>query len=229
MTPKIFRHNHADLGYTDLVCDTPKVGGRTYLTPEGKKYPSITSVLSILKKDAINEWRARVGEQEANRVSRQAADRGTAVHTLVEQYLQNKPIALDKLMPHIRANFLSLKSLLDANLDDIVLQEKPLYSDHLGVAGRCDIIAKWKGKLAVIDIKTSARAKTAEDIHSYFLQESAYAVMMEERTSIPVPRLVTLMSVDNAPASVFQQRRDDWTDELLRTIAEFKKRALFGH
>lgn len=225
---KVFKHIPIDLGYADLLCETLSTG-RTYLTPQGKKYPSITTVLGILSKNDIREWRQRVGEEEANRVSRRATGRGTQVHNLVEKYLNNTPLDESKLMPHIKNSFDSLKPLLEKHVDCIHLQENPLYSDHLQVAGRVDLIAEFDNQLAVIDIKTSNRAKTKDDIHGYFMQEAAYAIMFEERTGIPITKLVTIMAVDYQDPLVFVEHRDNWTKTLRETIREHARRRMFGH
>lgn len=222
-----FRHNPIDLGYDTLLCENQSTG-RTYVTPQGNRYPSITSVLGILSKDHIRAWRHRVGEEEANRVSRVAAGRGTSVHSLVEDYLDNKELDLEKAMPNASAAFRAIQPILDERLNDICIQEAPLYSDHLKVAGRCDIVAKFDGVLSVVDIKTSSRVKTAEDIPNYFMQEAAYAIMFEERTGIPITNVVTIMAVDFAPAIVFKEHRDNWTKSLLETIAEHRRQKLFG-
>jgi genome maintenance exonuclease 1 len=223
-----FNHNPVDLGYQELLCETGE-SGRKYLSPQGKAYPSITTVLSILSADHIREWRKAVGNEEANRVSRVAAGRGTTVHALVEKFLNNEELDLSKEMPNASSAFKSIRGILENRVNNIRLQEKPLYSDHLGVAGRVDLVAEFDGKLAIIDIKTSSRVKTAEDIESYFMQEAAYAIMFEERTGIPVTRLVTIMTVDFHEALIFNEYRDNWTKKLLETIAEYKRRKLFGH
>lgn len=225
---KTFNHLPVDLKYDNLLTETGQ-SGRTYVTPEGKKYPSITTVLSILSEDSIREWRQNVGEADANRVSRVAAGRGTHVHSLVEDLLDNKEPKLDGLMPNAVAAFKSIRPILEQRVDNIRLQEKPLYSDHLGLAGRVDLIAEFDGKLSIVDIKTSGKVKTADMITSYFMQEAAYAIMFEERTGIPVSRLVTVMAVDYHEPIVFIERRDNWTKTLLETIKEYNRRKLFGH
>lgn len=229
MMTKTFTHRPVKLDYENLLCETAETG-RTYQTPAGKKYPSITSVLGVLSADSIRAWRARVGEEEANKISSRAANRGEAVHTLVERCLKNEVISPAGIMPHILAGFLSIRSHLEEHVDNIALQEKPLYSDHLGVAGRVDLIAEYDGKLSIIDIKTSKRQKTRDDIHSYFMQEAGYAIMFEERTGIPVTRLVTIMTVDNVPEPlIFKEHRDNWAKPLINTIAEYRRKKLFGH
>lgn len=225
---KTFTHLPVVLDYENLLCETAETG-RTYQTPKGKKYPSITTVLGVLSEDSIRAWRARVGEEEANRISSRACRRGESVHTLVERLIKNEEISVKDNMPNVWESFSSIRQHIEDHVDNIVLQEKPLYSDHLGVAGRVDLIAEYDGKLSIIDIKTSTRIKEHGDIHSYFMQESAYAIMFEERTGIPVTRLVTIMAVDNEEPLIFKERRDNWAKPLIETIAEYRRRKLFGH
>jgi len=224
-----FIHEAVDLKYGELHCETLPTG-RTYVTPEGRKYPSITTVLSILNEDFIREWRHSVGEKEANRVSRVASKRGDRAHAIVEKYLSNENPKATDYMPNAWSSFLSVKKVLDKRLGAIYLQERPLYSDHLQVAGRVDLVAQFDGKRSIVDIKTSSRMKTEEDVHNYFMQESAYAIMFEERTGLPITQLVTLMAVDYMPDPlVFITHRDKWVNPLRETIREYQRRRLFGH
>ena len=135
-----FKHLNKKLDYDDLLAETT-ASGRLYTTPSGARYPSITTVLSILSEDGIRAWRQRVGEEAANRISTRAANRGTAVHSIIERYLDNEENYADGFMPNIIQNFTDLKSVLDENLDNIRAQEVPLYSDHLRLAGRVDCVA----------------------------------------------------------------------------------------
>src|SRR6056300_237760 len=217
----MFEHVGIDLGYDDLTADTSE-SGRLYSTPDGKKYPSITTVLSILSEDAIKAWRRRVGEEEANRISTRASVRGTAVHAIVEDYLNNVEDYKKKYMPNIIDNFLPLKEILDTRIGKIYAQEVPLFSHHLRVAGRVDCVAEFDGKISIIDFKTSKRLKKKSYIENYFMQESAYAIMFEERTGIPITQLVTLIAVDDEQPQVFIEHRDNWTKPLLETIAKYE-------
>jgi genome maintenance exonuclease 1 len=219
---RIFEHIGIDLGYEDLVCET-KPEGRKYITPDGEAYPSITTVLSILSAASIAAWRKRVGDKEADKVSRQAAGRGTDVHAIIEKYLDNDPSYKKGYMPHIINSFADLKPIFDSRIGKIYAQEVPLYSDHLGVAGRVDCVAEFDGQISIIDFKTSRRNKTKDKIHNYFMQESAYAIMWEERTKIPITQLVTIMTVDHNEPQVFIEHRDNWTGQLLNTIEKYKK------
>lgn len=171
-------------------------GQRMYETPEGLYYPSVTTITSQLNKDKIVQWRARVGEAAANKISAQASSRGTSVHKLCEDYVLNKQME-EKVMPSNKDMFLAIKRHLDDNVNNIRAVEGFLYSNFLRTAGQVDLIAEYKGKLAIIDFKTSRKYKKEEWIENYFIQESAYSFMFEERTGIQVPLLVTIIAVDN--------------------------------
>lgn len=221
-----FKHEPIDLGYDDLVATTADTG-RTYAAPTGVSYPSITTVLSILSEDHIRAWRARVGEEEANKISRRASGRGTAVHAMLEKYVDNDPTFDEGVMPLIKSNFMEVKDILDKRLTKVYAQEAALYSDHLGVAGRVDCVGVFDGKNSIIDYKTARKTKKKEWCEGYFVQETAYAIMWEERTGMPITQLVTVIAGDEGP-QVFIEHRDNWTKKLLETIAEYKRRKLFG-
>lgn len=221
-----FKHEPIDLGYDDLVATTADTG-RTYAAPTGISYPSITTVLSILSEDHIRAWRARVGEEEANKISRRASGRGTAVHAMLEKYVDNDPTFDEGVMPLIKSNFMEVKDILDKRLTKVYAQEAALYSDHLGVAGRVDCVGVFDGKNSIIDYKTARKTKKKEWCEGYFVQETAYAIMWEERTGMPITQLVTVIAGDEGP-QVFIEHRDNWSKKLLETIAEYKRRKLFG-
>jgi len=192
-------------------------GRRLYVTPEGK-FPSITTVLGVLSRAGIAEWRKRVGETEANRISTQAARRGTNVHQMCEDYLNNE-LDVKKFLPHERAMFKGIQRVLDEHVGLVYMQEKPLYSAYLGVAGRVDCIAEYDGRVSVIDFKTAGKLKEKNWIHSYFQQASAYCVMFEERTGIPVDKIVIIIAVENEDdAQVFIEKRNNWIAPLQETI-----------
>ncbi len=193
--------------------------GRVYQTVTGLKYPSVTSVLSMMDKTAFYEWRKRVGEEEANRISARATRRGTAIHSLCEDYLYGKnpePTMFDSQV------FNSIKPHLD-KIDNIHALESKLYSDHLQVAGTVDCIAEYDGKLSVIDFKTSRRIKKKEDISGYFIQTAAYAVAFEELTGIPVSRLVIIMGIDDEEPLIFKEKRDNWVDRFIELREAYGK------
>ena len=216
----MFEHVPVELTEMDAVTTDQ---GRRYRTPEGINLPSITTVLSILSRDSIAAWRKRVGEAEANRISHRASSRGTKVHEIIEKYIDNKEDYKDGYTPDIVSSFLDVKSILDDRIGRVYAQEAPLYSNHLGVAGRVDCVAEFDGKLSIIDFKTSLKPKRKDWVKNYFMQESAYAIMWEERTGQPIVQLVTIISVDNAPPQVFIEHRDNWVRPLRETIEKYNE------
>lgn len=195
--------------------------GRHYQTPEGASLPSITTVLSILSRDSIAAWRKRVGNEEANRISHRASSRGTRVHEIVEKYINNEENFKDGYTPDIISSFSDLKPILDTRIGRVYAQEAPLYSTHLGVAGRVDCVAEFDGRISIIDFKTSMKPKRVDWIKNYFMQESAYAIMWEERTGQPITQLVTIISVDNHEPQIFIEHRDNWVRPLRETIQQY--------
>ena len=143
--------NHVKLSELNFELESITTeSGRIYKTPGGKSYPSITTVLSSYNKKAIHEWRQRVGEEEANRISRAASGRGTRLHNAVEKYLLNEMTELERktIMPDALPLYTQLENILKVKIGDIYGIEQPLYSDRLGIAGRCDCIAEWEGVLS---------------------------------------------------------------------------------
>ena len=217
----MFKHKEG-LRFEDLEAITTEKG-RVYKTPEGD-FPSITTVLSILSKDGIQQWRNRVGEREANKISKFAAQRGENLHLMCEDYLNNN-LDVKKFDVFDRAMFKPMKRALDSYVGLVYAQEVPLYSKHLGVAGRVDCIAEWNGKLSVVDFKTSRKLKKEEYIQSYFQQTTAYCIMFEERTGIPINQIVIPIMVENEDEpQIFISRRDNHAKDLLETISKFKSR-----
>jgi genome maintenance exonuclease 1 len=204
----------------ELECETLPTG-RTYQTPEGNKYPSITTVLSLRGKEGILAWRKRVGEEVANKISRQAATRGTAVHTLAEDYLNNKEDWAKKAMPANIFSFNQIKPILDERVNNIWAQEVPLYSDKFKIAGRVDCIAEFDNELTIIDFKTSRKPKKEEWIQGYFTQAAFYAAAFYERTGVPIKKFAIIISVDDNEPQVFTGNTFDYLKELLEIRIEY--------
>jgi len=215
----IFKHEPVEL--VELTATTTE-SGRLYNAPDGQKLPSITTVLSILSRDGIAAWRKKVGDEQADRIMHRASTRGTAVHELIEKYIDNDDNYTDGYTPDIIASFLDLQPILDTRIGKVYAQEAPLYSTHLGVAGRVDCVAEFDGKISIIDFKTSKKPKSAKWITNYYMQEAAYAIMWEERTGMPITQLVTLITVDGHSPQVFIEHRDNWVRPLKQTIAQHK-------
>ena len=188
-------------------------GKRLYVTPDGEKYPSVTTVLSDYKKDAIIQWRKRVGEQQANKISTQASRRGTKVHKLCEDYLNNESTFKDYTPDNVEM-FKSIQPTLN-EIEIVYAQERTLYSHHLKTAGRVDCVGKFRGKPHIIDFKTSNKPKKWEWIDNYFMQGSAYSVMWEEMTGIPIPYIAIIIAVADDSPQVFIENRDTWINKFI--------------
>lgn len=204
----------------DLKSETFPDGKRYYTLQDGTRLPSVTTVIGAKKKEAIMAWRKRVGEETANKISKQATSRGTNVHTLCERYIRNEP--LGQIMPDALEMFKSIKPYLH-KINNIHYQEQALWSKNIQMAGRVDLIAEWEGKLSVIDFKTSKKIKYAEDIQDYFAQCTAYSCMYEELVGNPIDQIVVLMAVENENPLVFIEKTGDHLNNLIEHIKFYRE------
>jgi heme-degrading monooxygenase HmoA len=186
-------------------------GKRLYVTPEGNKYPSVTTVTGWKKREFFAEWRKKNPEE-----SKYALQRGNDFHLLIEKYLNNEQVERHS-DSKTQKLFDQVKSELH-NIDKILCQEVALWSDTLKLAGRVDCIAEYDGKLSIIDFKTSKKMKDEFEIEEYFLQATCYAIMLEERTGIQISNIVILMSCDDGSTLVFQQKPKKYIKKLMETI-----------
>lgn len=222
----MFQHEFVDIDFGDIVVEEKihEESGNEY-----KRYyyneqqlPSISKVLELQNREFIEKWRQRVGEEEADKITRMSSARGTAVHDVVEKYLLNESDWAKGATPATLERFGGIRPELD-KLTNICGIEVDLASKHLMLNGRADCIAKYNGILSAIDFKTSAKWKRANWLGSYYKQQCAYAIMWEELTGQPITQLVTIMSVDPDNCQVFIEHRDNWAQELLDNIAEYQK------
>lgn len=179
--------------------------GRRYKIPNGDMYESVTTALGNQpgKKEGLMEWRRRVGDAEANRISRKAAGRGTAVHQIIEDYLNNLEDPIKDKMPDAVVMFKQLQPILDKSISKVYMQEAPLWSYKYRLAGRVDCVADIKGKLTVVDFKTSMKPKKKEWVIDYFLQTAAYSHMIEEMYGETVDQTVIFIAVEDRDPQIF--------------------------
>jgi genome maintenance exonuclease 1 len=206
----------------DLQSETFPDGKRFYTLPDGSKLPSITTILSAQSKAGIAAWRKRVGNEEANRVSSKASGRGTRVHNLCEDFIQNKP--LRESMPDALEMFRTIKPVLLERVNNIHYVEQSFYSTKIGSAGRSDLIAEFDGELSVMDYKTSSKIKYRDNILSYFWQSTFYALAYEELVGKPINQIVIIMAVeDNKHPLLFVEKVEDHIQGLVEAIQFYKK------
>jgi len=214
--------------FNHVPVDIPEVSTKTvnrkrfYITPTGL-YPSITTVLGVRKdkQKGLQEWRNRVGNDVANHIMRTAASRGTAVHHMCEDFLNNIEVTQEgrDFLPWCL--FSQLKPTIQSNINKIYAQECGLWSEKYRVAGRVDCIAEYNGIPSIIDFKTS-RSERKDDYNlEYYIQASAYAEMFEERTGIEINQIVILVVTEDGAVQGFIKEKHDYLPLLVETIDDF--------
>lgn len=193
-------------------------GKRLYETPDGNKYPSVTTVTSLGSEESIKAWRKKVGAEEANKISTRASGRGTRIHTLCEDYLNNEEVNVDLFDVELWNTF---KHTLD-DIDNVYCLESMLYSHKLELAGTTDCIADYKGTLSVIDFKTSGKLKQKDWISNYFIQCACYAMMLGEMVGILPKQIVILIAVDDEEPQIFIEKTSDWMPFAIDARREFR-------
>lgn len=212
---KKFVHNLIDVP----KCPRVEIDGQRYYDTPAGKFKSVTTILGEkMDKSHLDAWKKRVGEEEARKVSTQAATRGSAIHALAESYLLNDPDWKRGAMPFNLELFSKIRPVLDLHVGSVYGIEVPLYSARLRAAGTCDLLAGFRGINSVVDFKTSKRIKKEEDIESYFLQATAYSIMAEEVTPHKFPQIAIVMAVDHEDAVVFVKDREQYVDRVLEVF-----------
>jgi genome maintenance exonuclease 1 len=180
-----------------------------YYKVEGNNcYPSITSVISFINRKKFADWRARVGNEEANRKCKKGTTRGTSFHLVNEYYINNDDYEslADYQKPIIQLMFKSQKAILDSRIGTIYQQETRMYSNKLCLAGTVDLICDVDGELSIVDFKTSTQAKPEEWLEDYFVQLSAYWAMFSEATGVVPKKLVVWLVAENGDVQIVERR-----------------------
>ena len=214
--------NHVNLNLPKLSRKTVD-GVRYYQVEDGGEMldlVSITSVTSHRNRAKFAKWRKKVGDKEADRITKAATSRGTDMHTLTEYYLKNEDAPTD-VLPISKMLFNIAKPFLDS-ITNIHALESSMYSKELGIAGTVDCIAEYDGELAIIDFKTSKSPKPRKWIDHYFVQCCAYACMLYELTGLTVKKFVIIMACENGECEVYIERdKTKYIKELVQYIQEF--------
>lgn len=193
---------------------------RHYETPNGKLYPSVTTVTGILSKKKIDEWRKEKGEKLADYITMSAGIIGTQFHNVCETYLNNEEIIEKKITP--LAHFRNVKEYLD-KIDNIRALEAGLYTDKYELAGRVDCIAEYDGVPSIIDFKTSKYEKPEDWILNYFCQATAYREAWLERTGEKIDQVIIIMSGLDGSQTIYKKHPDDYIKSLIKTIKLYKE------
>ena len=196
------------------------IDGFRFYAVEDKHFPSITTVLGAIPKPGLIAWRKNVGEEAAKWEMNRAARRGSATHTLVEQYLKGETPAIRDVLP--LGMFKLMKPYLD-QIDNIHCLEKIMYSHKLTLAGQVDCIAEYNGKLSVIDFKTANKERIDSWNHNYYMQCTAYAIMYEELFGTPIEQVVILQSGEDGSCNAFVKDKATYTADLEKAIKDFYK------
>lgn len=185
-------------GILDL--QTIRKNGRFYITPEGKQYPSMTTILgATAEKEYLDEWRDKIGHSKADRITKLAAARGSNLHEIAELYVLGNPSYLDKAMPLGRKLFSQVKPFIDKHLGIVHGIEQALYSDQHKAAGRTDVIGVYRDKLSIVDYKSSLQEKTEDWIQDYFVQGAGYGTLFNWMVpEFEIEQIVVLIGVENS-------------------------------
>lgn len=204
-----------------------KDGKRFYPVPGTEiLLPSITTILGntvpVEKQQSLEKWRNGVGHEAADAFTQLAADRGTEVHLLLERTILGQELVQpgetfrEDSLGMVRSLKLKLR-----NITKVYGQEAALYSTQLGVAGRCDMIAEWKGVMSIIDYKTTQRVKTDHHITDYKLQLCAYAWMHNEMFGTDISKGIILMASASSLPKEFVVDLRDYEDDLIDRCCDF--------
>ena len=188
--------------------------GRKYVGDDNVPVPSVTTVLDKTSdKTALIAWRKRVGEAEANRVSRESAGLGTKVHDALEKHILGEQVTFGNNMVSVMAKDMSELVINEGfkNVDEVWGTEIGLIAPGL-YAGTTDCIGMHKGEEAIIDFKTAKKIKKREWIEDYFLQGCAYALAHNEMFESQIKKVVILMVDREGKFAEFTIKDDEFTE-----------------
>jgi len=187
--------------YKNLSRTTDEAGKRLYQTPDGRRVPSVTTVLSATqpaeKKQALQNWRNSIGTERAQAITTEAANRGTRMHKYLEDYIRNGVISERGSNPYSWASHKMAQTVIEdglKNVNEVWGVEIPLYFPQL-YAGTTDGCGIHLGDESILDYKQTNKPKKLEWIDDYFLQLVAYALAHNEVYGTKIRKGVVLMCV----------------------------------
>jgi genome maintenance exonuclease 1 len=211
-----------------------KSTGRVYETPDGL-YPSVTTILkATADMSGINAWRERVGQEEADRILKEASSRGTILHKYLEDYfiqyskpniddarrfiknsgLENEPEFIQKMIKTL------MKHMLEFRYESIA-QEFVVWDNDLKLAGRCDSLGYWNGRLTLVDFKTARKNKPLAYVKDYFLQATAYCKAHNSMFDEQINRFVILIANEQGGSQLFTGTPKQYIPDLRYRVKKF--------
>jgi len=213
--------NHLNNKFEFPKLEEVKVNGQRYYKVEDDLFPSVTTILSIQNNEGLQKWRERIGEEVANFESRRAAKRGNGFHKICETYLNNQDISDHRKNVLSYGLFNLVKNEIE-RIDNIHGLETTLHSKQYKIAGRTDCIAEFDGMLSVIDFKSANRPRAEDLLEKHSIQETAYAIMWEELTNVPIEQIVTIVACENGDSQTVINKPTFFVKKLEECINEFR-------
>ena len=210
-------------------------GRRYYVTPTGERVPSVTTILDRTKpaeaRQALAEWRKRVGEDRAQQITTEAANRGTRMHKWLENYVQTGDAGTPGTHPESQRSHRMAMKIIESgfkNVSEVWGNEVPLYFPEL-YAGTTDCVGVHGGEESILDFKQTNKPKRREWIDDYFLQLTAYALAHNEVHGTKIRKGVVMMSVRPADESEPEYQEfvlepkdfDMWTQRWCDRVSEY--------
>ena len=188
----------------------PVTRKRVYLTPDGEKLPSVTTILSATKDMThLNEWRDKVGHAKAQQITTEAAGVGTAMHGNLERFLCGMERQPGNNPVHVQANKMA-DVIIDKGLskmNEVWAMEQSLYFPGL-YSGTTDLVGVYEGEPAVCDHKQTNKPKKAEWVEDYYIQLVAYILAHNEVYKTDIRRGVIFMCSRDLQYQQFDLTKD---------------------
>ena len=207
----------------DIELDTISEDGKRYYTDSTKtiKYPSVTTVTGLHSRKHIKLWRERVGEEEANKITSQATKRGTIFHQNIEDYLRKEKEFIEFQNVIQEGMFKAVQPVLDEIIP--ISLEAPLFSNELQMAGRVDCVGLFNNKLSIIDFKSSGKPKEEYMAKQWYIQMTAYAIMVEELTGKPVEDIIAIVGVEGMNTfQMFMSKPEGHIEDLMQLREQYR-------
>ncbi len=204
----------------------PVTRKRVYLTPDGENLPSVTTILSATKDMThLNEWKKRVGEENAKRITTEAAGVGTAMHANLERFIVGMQRQPGNNPVHVQANQMADVIIQNglSNVNEVWAMEQSLYFPGL-FSGTTDLVGVHEGEPAVMDYKQTNKPKKAEWVEDYYLQLMAYILAHNEVYGTDIRKGVIFMCSRNFEYQQFTLEPKDfnkWQDAWLNKVEEY--------